>query len=355
MHITILKNFFANFFAAGPSQGKKRPLGGMSPDAGQSLRTGPGLTNPSGMQAARWIQAAWGHLSVRRMTRHFGRRVMLDSVVRTGVGPESPEALSRTLAAAALDDRDALFARLGSHIDGLTERQAEAIRARVGFNEVGREKPLPWWRHLWHCYRNPFNLLLTLLAAISWWTGDLEAVTVIGTMVALSAVLRFWQEARSNRAADALKALVGNTATVVRRAPAADAAPQAEAYFGVRLAVSPACGVETPVRMLVPGDIVRLAAGDMIPADCRVLAAKDLFVAQAAMTGESLPVEKFAAHADASTRNALELDNILFMGTNVVSGSATAVVLGTGDRTYFGALAGRVQAVDRGRPRSRRA
>lgn len=300
MHITILKNLFANF------------------------------------------------LHVRRMTRHFGRRIMLDSVVRTGVGPEAPEALSRTLAAAALDDRDALLARLGGHIDGLTERQAEAVRARVGLNEVGHEKPLPWWRHLWHCYRNPFNLLLTLLAAISWWTEDMEAVTVIGTMVALSTLLRFWQEARSSRAADALKALVGNTATVVRRAPAADAAPQAEAYFGVRLAVAPARGVETPVRMLVPGDIVRLAAGDMIPADCRVLSAKDLFVAQAAMTGESLPVEKFAEHTDASTRNPLELDNILFMGTNVVSGSATAVVLGTGDRTYFGALAGRVQAVDRG-------
>ncbi len=289
-----------------------------------------------------------GFLHARRMTRHFGRRDMLDSVVRTGVGRDAPDALSRTLAAAALDDRSALLDRLGSHIDGLTEQQAEAIRERVGFNEVGREKPLPWWRHLWHCYRNPFNLLLTLLAAISGWTEDMEAVVVIGTMVALSTLLRFWQEVRSNRAADALKALVGNTATVTRRAVSADAAPQAEAYFGVHLAVAPARGVEVPVRMLVPGDIVRLAAGDMIPADCRVLSAKDLFVAQAAMTGESLPVEKFAEHADAATANALELDNILFMGTNVVSGAATAVVLNTGDRTYFGALAGRVQAVDRG-------
>ncbi|WP_323029114.1 magnesium-translocating P-type ATPase [Castellaniella defragrans] len=289
-----------------------------------------------------------GFLRARRMTRHFGRRIMLDTVVRTGVGREAPDTLSRTLAEAALDDRDALLARLGSHADGLTERQAEAIRARTGFNEVGHEKPLPWWRHLWHCYRNPFNLLLTLLAAISWWTGDLEAVTVIGTMVVFSTLLRFWQEARSSRAADALKALVGNTATVARRPASADAAPHAETYFGVRLAVDPGRDVEMPVRMLVPGDIVRLAAGDMIPADCRVLSAKDLFVAQAAMTGESLPVEKFAEQAGASTRNPLELDDILFMGTNVVSGSATAVVLATGDRTYFGALAGRVQAVDRG-------
>ncbi len=237
-----------------------------------------------------------GFLHARRMTRHFGRRVMLDSVVQTGVGREAPEDLSRLLAVAALDDQDLLLDRLGSHAEGLTQRRAEAIRTQAGFNEVSHEKPLPWWRHLWHCYRNPFNLLLTVLAAISWWTEDMKAVAVIGTMVVLSTLLRFWQEGRSSRAADALKALVGNTATVVRRAAGGRCRRcRPRQYFGARLAVAPARGgVELPIRMLVPGDIVRLAAGDMIPADCRVLAAKDLFVAQAAMTGESLPVEKFA-------------------------------------------------------------
>ena len=92
----------------------------------------------------------------------------------------------------------------------------------------------------------------------------------------------------------------------------------------------------------MPGDVLLLSAGDMIPADLRLLAAKDLFVGQSAMTGESMPVEKFPVQRDPKTINPLELDNILFMGTNVVSGSATALVLATGKHTYFGALAQRV-------------
>ena len=100
------------------------------------------------------------------------------------------------------------------------------------------------------------------------------------------------------------------------------------------------------MRDMVPGDVVLLSAGDMIPADCRVLLAKDLFVSQAAMTGESLPVEKFATLRNGSVANPFELDDLLFMGTNVVSGSATAVVVNTGNRTYFGALASRVVSGD---------
>jgi Mg2+-importing ATPase len=102
-----------------------------------------------------------------------------------------------------------------------------------------------------------------------------------------------------------------------------------------------------PIKLLVPGDVVLLAAGDMIPADLRILSAKDLFVSQAAMTGESLPAEKFAVQRVTSVTNPLELDNVLFMGTNVVSGSATTVVVTTGNRTYFGTLAERVTATDR--------
>ena len=101
-----------------------------------------------------------------------------------------------------------------------------------------------------------------------------------------------------------------------------------------------------PLAQLVPGDVVLLSAGDMIPADCRVLNAKDLFVAQAALTGESLPVEKHARQR-ASTANALELENMAFMGTNVVSGSGSALVVATGSRTYFGQLAGRVTHASR--------
>ena len=97
----------------------------------------------------------------------------------------------------------------------------------------------------------------------------------------------------------------------------------------------------------MPGDVILLSAGDMIPADCRILSAKDLFVSQAAMTGESMPVEKFPLQKNLEETSALELDNIVFMGTNIVSGSAQAVVLSTGIQTYFGALAHRVTATDR--------
>jgi len=140
--------------------------------------------------------------------------------------------------------------------------------------------------------------------------------------------------------------MVSNTATVIRRDLSEDAAPIFEQYYGVHLHVQGAKRAEVPIKLLVPGDVIVLSAGDMIPADCRVLGAKDLFVAQAAMIGESMPVDKFPVTRDAKAINLLELDNILFMGTNVVSGSATAVVLATGNATYFGALASRVTATD---------
>ncbi|HBA3650114.1 TPA: magnesium-translocating P-type ATPase [Escherichia coli] len=288
-----------------------------------------------------------GFLRTRHLARHFRRLALLDTLAQTGVSREVPPELTQTLVSAATAETAALLRQLDSHADGLSESQAESIRSRVGLNEVEHEKPLPWWTHLWHCYKNPFNLLLTLLALISYLTEDMKATVVIGTMVVLSTLLRFWQEAKSNKAADALKAMVSNTATVIRRDLSEDAAPIFEQYYGAHLHVKDAKRIELPIKLLVPGDLIVLSAGDMIPADCRVLSAKDLFVAQAAMTGESMPVEKFAVQRDVKAINPLELDNILFMGTNVVSGSATAVVLGTGNGTYFGALASRVTATDR--------
>ena len=268
-----------------------------------------------------------GFLRTRHIARHFRRLAMLETVTDASVSREVPPSLAQTLVASANRSTVQLLGVLGSHAEGLSTQEADALRVQYGLNEVEHEQPLPWWVHLWHCYKNPFNLLLTLLAVISWLTEDMKAATVIFSMVVLSTLLRFWQEAKSNKAADALKAMVSNTATVLRR----DAAKR----------------IELPIKQLVPGDLIVLSAGDMIPADCRVLSAKDLFVSQAAMTGESMPVEKFAHQQDAHTRNPLELENILFMGTNVVSGAATAVILATGNSTYFGALAQRVTATDR--------
>jgi len=283
----------------------------------------------------------------RHVTRHFRRLVLLDTLTQTGVNREVPATLSHMLVAAAIAESDTLLKQLGSHSEGLSEAQAETIREYAGLNEVEHEKPLPWWMHLWHCYSNPFNLLLTLLAAISYFTEDIKATLVIGSMVMLSTLLRFWQEGKSNKAADALKAMVSNTATIIRRDQSEDVATETENRFGAHSHVKAEQRMELPIRLLVPGDLIVLSAGDMIPADCRILAAKDLFVAQAAMTGESMPVEKFTTQRNMKSINPLELDSILFMGTNVVSGSATAVVLGTGNHTYFGALASRVTATDR--------
>ena len=289
-----------------------------------------------------------GFLRTRHIARHFRRLALLDSVTDTTVSREVPPTLAQTLVAAAHRDSAQLIDSLGTHTDGLSEVEAQALRQQHGLNEVEHEQPLSRWVHLWHCYKNPFNLLLTLLAAVSLATDDVQAAVVIGTMVVLSTVLRFWQEAKSNKAADALKAMVSNTATVMRRDFSADAAPVFGKFYGASLHIKGAQRIELPIKQLVPGDLIVLSAGDMIPADCRVLSAKDLFVSQAAMTGESMPVEKFPHQTDRDTRNPLELENIVYMGTNVVSGAATAVVLTTGNNTYFGALAQRVGATDRG-------
>jgi Mg2+-importing ATPase len=284
------------------------------------------------------------HLLKHRFTRflrrrhalnHFGRHPLLDSLAGHGPTRALPDHLASTLMLAARDEPAAALARLRSHEDGLSSREAAARLRRCGPNAVEHEPPPRWWRHLWHCYKNPFNLLLTVLAGLSYLSADAKATTVIGAMVLLSTLIRFVQEGRSRRAAEGLKAMVSNTATVIRR----DAAGKGSAADG------PSRQAEIPIGKLVPGDLVVVSAGDMIPADCRVLGARDLFVAQAAMTGESMPIEKFADRQGDSDQP-LEQSNLLFMGTNVVSGSATALVISTGHRTYFGTLAAQVMATD---------
>ena len=214
-------------------------------------------------------------------------------------------------------DADAVLKELGSQTGGLDEAEADARLKQVGTNEIAREKRQSALMRLLSNIRNPLVILLLALGVLSYLTGDLRAMVVIFVMVVLGVVLRFFQEMRADNAAEKLKAMVSTTATVVRDGKEA----------------------EVSLKMLVPGDIVRLAAGDMVPADVRVLSAKDLFLNQAALTGESLPVEKNAVPAAADVQNPLELPNLCFLGSNVESGTATAVVIHTGDRTYFGSLA----------------
>lgn len=227
---------------------------------------------------------------------------------------------------------EAILAALGTSRAGLTEAEAEARLAEIGPNEVAHERPPIWYVQLLAGFANPFILILVLLTAVSLVTGDDRGVAVLSTMISVSVLLRFWQEFRSTRAAEQLKAMVRTTATVLRRDEADT--PRRR---------------EIPIRELVPGDIVALSAGDMIPADVRLITSRDLFVSQAVLTGEALPVEKYDTLGSVVQRSAsgagngapglLDVADVCFLGTNVVSGTATAVVIATGPRTYFGSLA----------------
>ena len=264
-----------------------------------------------------------------QLGRHLPRRLVQrdpmptqQSVVSTPIPPSLSE---HCLNMAQLSEQE-LWQAFNTHPEGLNATEVEQARAAHGENQLPAQQPQPWWVHLWLCYRNPFNILLTVLAAVSYATEDLFAAGVIVLMVGISTLLNFVQEARSTKAADTLKAMVSNTATVLR----------------VINEKGESSWVELPIDQLVPGDIVKLAAGDMIPADLRVIQARDLFVAQASLTGESLPVEKVAKTREPHQTNPLECDTLCFMGTNVVSGTAQAIVIATGANTWFGQLAGRV-------------
>lgn len=220
-----------------------------------------------------------------------------------------------------------LLAMLETNEKGLSDAEARERAHIYGLNEVAHEKAPAWYIQLFQAFLNPFIAVLFVLAVISLVTDviiqapadrDYSTVLIISIMVTLSVLLRFIQEYRSNQAAERLKSMVKTTATVIREGQDK---------------------LEVDIKELVPGDIIQLSAGDMIPSDVRILQSKDLFVSQAMLTGESIPVEKTTnANRSVKTISVLELDNTCFMGTNVVSGSATAVIVNTGDKTYFGSL-----------------
>jgi len=224
---------------------------------------------------------------------------------------------SPLLAQAAAKDAPDVFLMMDTSAGGISSEEAAVRFVKSGPNEVGQEKQHGWLWRLLHTLKNPLVILLTILAAISFSTGDTSSGVVMALMVILGVGLRFIQESRADAAAARLKAMISVTATVVR-----DGQPR-----------------EIPLRELVPGDLVKLAAGDMIPADVRLMTSKDLFITQASLTGESLPVEKFHATEKATDKSPIELSNLSFLGTSVESGSATAVVLATGKDTYFGSMA----------------
>ena len=222
---------------------------------------------------------------------------------------------------------------LHTTLRGLDEENISVNRTKYGTNKVTREKQKSLAKRLAEAFINPFTAILFFLAVVSIMTDmvlpyfsllgstpedfDPLTVVIILTMVIISGTLRFVQESRSGNAAEKLLSMITTTCTVTRRGREKD---------------------EIPMDDLVVGDIVHLSAGDMIPADVRILEAKDLFISQASLTGESEPVEK-TANVSVQKESVTEYTNIAFMGSNVISGSAAAVVICTGDNTLFGSMA----------------
>lgn len=225
-------------------------------------------------------------------------------------------------------DETSLLARLESSPMGLTEGESEERLRAYGGNAVSSGVAPALAAELIGRAFNPLNGLLVLLALVSFATGDARAALIIAAMVVLSVLTAFVQEHRSNAAAAKLRAMVKTTATVRRRVE-----PRAQEHTGKE------DFVEVPVEHIVVGDIVRLSAGDMIPADLRLLTAHDLFINQSALTGESMPAERHAKAHVGGEKDPFEIPNLCFMGSNVVSGYGTGVVFKTGAGTYFGEIA----------------
>lgn len=225
---------------------------------------------------------------------------------------------------------------LNTSLTGLSEEEVTDSRSLYGSNRVTKEKKKSLPKRLIGAFINPFTAILFCLAAVSIVTDmilpafsllgcepadfDCLTVVIILTMVVISGTLRFVQESRSGNAAEKLLAMITTTCTVTRKY-----APKSE----------------IPLDEVVAGDIIHLSAGDMIPADVRILETKDLFVSQSALTGESEPVEK-TAFTSKKEKTITDYPNIAFMGSSVISGSASAVAVCVGDNTLFGSMASAV-------------
>jgi len=227
---------------------------------------------------------------------------------------------------ASLPAKD-VYAFLGTSRAGLSEEEIDDRRKEYGENEIARERRDKGLVMFIKTFINPFIGILMGLALVSLVIDVLMAapkdrewatVVIISAMVLLSAILRFWQEWKSNIASEALQKMVNNTASVYR-----DGAADSR---------------EINISELVPGDVIYLAAGDMIPADIRIVESKDLFVSQSSLTGESESIEK-TPESSCAFQSVIDSNDICFMGSDVVSGSAIGVVFQTGQATYLGTIA----------------
>lgn len=228
---------------------------------------------------------------------------------------------------AAASETDSLLRELNTTEQGLSKSRVRAAREEYGDNIVTHGKKVSLFHHIFEAFINPFTIILLVLATVSAFTDIILAepgesnpmtVIIIMTMVIISGVLRFVQEARSGNAAEKLLSLIQTTTNIERQGIGA---------------------TELPLEEVVVGDIVHLAAGDMIPADMRIIFAKDLFVSQSALTGESISIEKTYNAYQGTYDTITECSNLAFMGSNVISGTAKGIVIATGNDTLFGDMA----------------
>ncbi len=224
---------------------------------------------------------------------------------------ELPKVDLAVMASATVDN---LFTSFKTTITGLSINEAKLRVAAFGLNEIARTHRRHWLKVLWTNIKDPLSALLAILGIISYISGDIKETVLVLIMMVLSVGLRFVQEIKADKAAERLKAMVRTTATVMRD--------------GVKK--------EIPLSQVVVGDVVHLGAGDIVPADMRIIESRDLYVNEAALTGESMPVEK---HAQSLLPQDKEVNNLCFLGTSVESGTAQAVVFATGAYTRFGDLA----------------
>lgn len=199
---------------------------------------------------------------------------------------------------------------------GLPSPEVEARRQEFGSNDLGPKEKMGFFMEIFQRCRNPLVILLLVLCGVSIGTGDIPSAVIVSGMIFLSVFLAYFQEHRSNKAVEDLRKMVQTNSILIREGKEE----------------------EVPMADIVPGDIVVLQAGAIIPADLRLLTSKDFFVGQSSLTGESMPVEKFAAIGDTGGRGLIELQNACFQGSTVLSGTARGVVVNTGARTHFGSI-----------------
>lgn len=210
-----------------------------------------------------------------------------------------------------------LITQLNTSQSGLSAQEARSRLEIYGYNELAKRKKFTAIANFFYHFRSPLVIILLFAGLISGFVGEIINAIIIFSIVLMSVILLFYQESKAERAAEALRKKVTTTATVLRDDRK----------------------LEVGLPEIVPGDVIYLSAGDIVPADARVVNAKDLFVNQSALTGESFPVEKNAVPPPTRAASVTERNDCLFCGTSVVSGTSTALVVRTGNSTEYGKIA----------------